>query len=245
MYIHKIEELCRSADIVPNLRPIPYGAGFLAILVAMLLLLTFPVASLASTLTLNCDNAEMGSTNEKAAEARLLLKASGKASRLSEHMLQVTAAGRVLSFRDVPNDEALMDVRYTFCGSQDGYSLVGWADGDVFTGKLIEEKSGRVLPDGLQVIFSPDRRAYLAVEQEDGIDGTDWTVHFADSGKVSWKGNSFIPSKTTSIDLDNPRWTDKGELIANARCWDNPDATARLVNTRGTWSWHVPKDCNT
>jgi hypothetical protein len=210
-------------------------------LVILMLFLAMPAWSDASTLTLDCA-AAMNTTNEKVAEARLLSATHGMARRLSEPVLQLSVAGRLLTFRDVPSDEALMDLSYTFCGSREGYSLIGKSNGTLFTGELIEEKSGHVLPGGLQVIFSPDRRAYLAVEQENGIDGTDWTIHYADSGKISWKGYSFIASTNPSIELENPRWTEKGEFIATAHCWEDvPDTTARLINVSGKWRWAVPK----
>ncbi|KVG66829.1 hypothetical protein WJ33_26095 [Burkholderia ubonensis] len=209
------------------------------VLLAAAMILAMPAWSSAASLVLDCKNAAMGSLDEKVAEARLLRETQGKATRVSVHLLLVKAAGRVLEFRDVPSNEALMDVHYAFCGSRDGYSLVGWANGDVFTGKLIDEKSAQVSPGGLRVIFSPDRQAYLTVEQEDGMDGEDWTVHYANDGKASWKGHSFFRSKSASIELDDPRWTDNGELIASAVRWDKPDAIARLVKVGRTWSWRV------
>jgi hypothetical protein len=114
----------------------------------------------------------------------------------------------------------------------------------VFTGKLIDERTGRVLPAGQEVLFSPDRRAYLASEQLDGMDGSMWTVYSIE-GMASWKGPSYVERANphdNSITLDAPAWTATGELVAKAYCGDDRQL-AKLVKNGGKWTWRLPAAC--
>jgi hypothetical protein len=196
-------------------------------------------ASSASALSFNCD---IGDPHQ---EARLLRATNGMAYRHSLHELKLTVAGKELLFKDAPPyDEPLDGVSYTYCGRKEGYSLVADRNGDLFTGKLIDERTGRVLPAGQEVLFSPDRRAYLASEQLDGMDGPMWTVYSIE-GKVSWKGPSFVErahSHENPVALDTPAWTATGELVAKAECGDTSQL-AKLVKSGGKWIWRLPAAC--
>ncbi|WP_423380306.1 hypothetical protein [Burkholderia sp. LMG 32019] len=201
----------------------------------------------ASTLTLNCADAQAGTLNQKAAESRLMAESHGLAERIAPHVLRINVEGKTLLFKDIPSD-GLDNIAYTFCGSRGGYSLIAWDDGGEFTGKLIDERTGRILPAGREVIFSPDGRAYLAIWQEDGLDGDDWAVRYADDGRVSWQGYSFIASRdidnTPLHELSNPKWTASGKLTAEASCRDTPNALVGLIKVQERWSWHVPTSCH-
>ncbi|WP_152601734.1 hypothetical protein [Burkholderia paludis] len=176
-----------------------------------------------------------------------MAESHGLAERIAPHVLRVNVAGKALLFKDIPA-AGLDNIAYTFCGSLGGYSLIGWDDGDEFTGKLIDERTGRILPAGQEVIFSPDGRAYLAIGQEDGLDGEDWAVRYANDGRVSWQGHSFIVSGNVGAaplhELSNPRWGESGKLEAEASCRDSPNAVVGLIKTQGRWSWHVPAGCH-
>jgi hypothetical protein len=164
------------------------------------------------------------------------------ASRPSEHLLQLHVAGRTLSFRDKPGD-GLENIAYYFCTSHDGYTLIRWDDSNWFTGELIDERNGKVLPGGSSVWFSPDRRAYLTEHQEDGMEGQVWTIYWAD-GREAWRGENYFPldphRPDAYVQLTDPAWTSNGELTAKPYGGD-PTPLAKLVKVNGKWDWHFVK----
>lgn len=193
-----------------------------------------------------CDDNLDDPARGRAVEASLMAKTKGMASRPSAHVLVVRVAGKTLTFRDVPG-EPLSNIAYRFCTSHDGYTLIRWENGDVFTGELVDESTGKILPGGQSVLFSPDRRAYFADRQEDGMDGQVWTVYSAD-GRRAWEGASFFPAgpqvdPKSVHSLSSPGWSTTGELVAQAECLNGSPAPAKLIKVNGIWSWHVPTRC--
>lgn len=209
------------------------------LVLASTLILNQAAWSQTSAVSLDCD------IGDQQQETKLLRAANGMAVRRSIHELRLTVAGKELTFKDTPPyDEPLDGTSYTYCGRKEGYSLIADREGDVFTGKLIDERTGRILDAGQEVMFSPDRRAYLASEQIDGMDGPMWTIHSID-GKVSWKGPSFVEPSTphsSAISLDSPAWTASGELVAKVNCSANNEL-AKLVKINGAWKWRLPPSC--
>ena len=47
----------------------------------------------------------------------------------------------------------------------------------LFSGKLLFDSTGQLLDAGRSVYMSPDGKRFLAVEQEDGMDGELWAVY--------------------------------------------------------------------
>lgn len=216
---------------------------------AMFFALACPgVLTFASNLTLSCDG---GSSAER--EPDLIRKlAPDIAARSAPHVLQIKTKSKTLTFTDKPPyDEQLDGLRYYFCDRKDGLVLVkvdNNLDRNVFTGVLINEDSGKITQAGQDVIFSPDKRAYFATEQPDGLDGSVWKIYSAD-GKLSWSGYSFIPEAANDnliyAFLDNQRWTGTGEFIAEASCLHDTNVKwgVKLTKINGKWNWHPKKKC--
>lgn len=207
-------------------------------LALLLLCSVLPVAaSAAQQTTLRCSGKE----------ANTLAHAPTGVTRLDAHTLQIAWLHGKQRFRDTPpHDEALAGVHWQYCGfdSASGLHLVAKADGSLFTGVLLEQKSGRVIPAGQVVLLSPDRRHFLASRQPDGLDGEEWLLATT-RGRVLWQGTSNLTGKEGEIraTLENPRWTSSGALQATQLCLtDSAQSTATLQKMQGRWRWQTA-DC--
>lgn len=181
--------------------------------------------------------------------ARIKATAAGVVKRQSTHLLQVTLAGATRKFADKPPyDEALEGVRYAFCERKDGFILIAHEDGGDFKGKLIDEASGKVTEAGTSVLFSPDRRAYLAKSQSDGLDATSLAIVALD-GRRSWQGVDTLPHPTRkgemTATLADLRWEANGELSAQATCLAGKAAPWRvkLIKSGSAWDWQPKRKC--
>lgn len=173
------------------------------------------------------------------------------ASRIDPHHLKIRTSKGDVSFVDIPpHDEPLSGVHYHFCDRRGGFVLVVMEDEALFTGRLINEGTGKVTGAGQEVLLSEDRRAYFATEQPDGLDGEEWSI-YAIGGNRSWKGYSFIaqqgnPQKIYAY-LDQPQWLTNGEFSARASCASNVDVkwSVKLVKDKdlGEWLWRPQKKC--
>jgi hypothetical protein len=199
----------------------------------------------AHPLKLECQNA-----NEVQAESARLRSLSGDmVRRRSKHQLTVITRAGSRQFTDQPpHDEPLSGVHYHFCARKDGWVLLTKDNQGVFTGVLVNETTGQVAPAGETVLFSEDRRAYLATEQPDGLDGNVWSVYSVD-GRKSWSGYSFISRDaaqgTIDSTLSDPAWTPTGELTATATCLEDLAVQwqVKLVKKAGAWDWQPRKRC--
>jgi hypothetical protein len=132
---------------------------------------------------------------------------------------------------------------YEFCDRQGGYILVRLRRDDLFSGVLVREVDGAVIPAGLDAHFSPDEQAYFSDEQPDGLEGTLWKI-FHKSGRLFWSGRSYIPSPNDPhqkvIELQLPKWTSKGEFTATANCVSSMDEQweVKLIRRKGSSDWH-------
>ena len=216
--------------------------------VSLLLVAATPAFAQKAGLTLACIDVN---PDTPAKEASLIAKlADGKVVRKSQHLLLVQGGGRTIRLADAPPyDEALAGTRYRFCDRRDGFILLRKEQDVDFTGTLIDETSGAVVDAGQQVILSADRRAYFATVQPDGLDGEEWSIHFA-NGNVSWSGYSFIDDEVhpgyASAYLSKPQWLPKGAFTALAECAEATDRTWRVTLTKaadGTWDWRPKGKC--
>src|SRR5579859_4644957 len=164
-----------------------------------------------------------------AEETARLRNAPHGARRLSEHQLQVRWAAGTRIFKDKPPYEPLEGVSWTYCGYNASFKLhlIRKADNSLFTGVLLDDNTGLMLPGGLAILFSPDHSLYLAYEQPDGQDGETLKL-YKRNGVLLWKGYDFIGSpdgKSVIVDAENMR---------NMR-WDSqnrPQATLYLKGGR-------------
>ena len=144
-----------------------------------------------------------------AEERARLHQAPHGAKRLSKHQLEVRWTAGIRIFKDEPPYEPLDGVSWAYCG----YSavlklhLIGKTDHDLFTGVLLDDRTGSLLPGGEAVLFSPDQHFYLAYEQPNGLDG-EWLKLHKRNGFMLWKGYDFIASpdgKSAIVDSENMR----------------------------------------
>lgn len=182
-------------------------------------------------------------------EAARIRAAAGVVKRQSKHVLQVTVAGKTLRFADQPPyDEPLDGVRYAFCARSEGFILLWHDDGGEFSGKLIDEASGKVSDAGDSVLFSADRCAYFATSQENGRDAATWTIYALD-GRRSWRGGDYLPHPTRgdhmAATLSAQRWEASGEFSAQAQCLagKRPPWRVKLVRSGGAWDWQPRRAC--
>jgi len=100
-----------------------------------------------------------------AEEAARFLQAPHGAKRTGKRQLEVSwAKGRKLFKDKPPYDEPLDGVWWEYCGYSPTLKLhlIGKMDRDLFTGTLLDEITGMMLPGGKIVSFSPDHQFYLA-----------------------------------------------------------------------------------
>ena len=199
----------------------------------------------AASLALSCG--EGGNAGPEA--KRIKATAAGVVKRQSKHVLRVDAAGKSLTFADKPPfDEPLAGERYEFCERKEGFILLAHANGDEFTGKLVNEATGKVTPGGDSVLFSADRRAYFATSQDNGRDGATWSIYALD-GRRCWTGGDYLPHPVKpeykAAELSAQRWEANGEFSAQAQCIESKLAPwrVRLVKSGGAWDWQPKRKC--
>jgi hypothetical protein len=95
-------------------------------------------------------------------------------------------------------------------------------DENMYSGDLLFDETGRLMHAGHTVLFSPDEKEFLAIEQEDGVDGENWTVYDT-AGRARWKGYAGTTAKVAEVDsvlstFDHPQWNKQGELMARFVC---------------------------
>lgn len=208
----------------------------LGLVAAVPLLCTATFCQTSAPFSLQCEvpAAQPGEENPifpmSAEEAARFRQAPRGARRLNEHELEVRWATGTRIFKDKPPyDEPLAGVSWAYCGYNAALRLhlISEADNDLFTGVLLNDKTGRTLPGGLAVLFSPDRRFYLAYEQPDGQDGETLKLYKRD-GILLWTGYDFITSADGKSEVVG------SENMRNMR-WDNqdrPQATLFLEGAR-------------
>lgn len=200
----------------------------------------------AAPLTLECRDSLADGAGE---QRQIKALGQGVVSRPSADVLRVTVLGTALTFRDeAPDDDEMRFVRYRFCDRKDGFILIGHSSFDVATGKLINEATGKVTPAGYRVVLSPDRRAYFAAEQPDGLDGNVWLIHALD-GRQSWSGFNYIPhaqdtGRMTAY-LADAAWEPDGRFSAQAQCvfQRTTEWKVTLTNHGGKWDWRPKRAC--
>lgn len=165
------------------------------------------------------------------------------------HQLAINWVAGTQVFPDKPPyGEPLDGVWWAYCGynSSLGVHLLMKQDEDLFTGALLDDTTGQVLPAGQKVLFSPDAKYYLAYEQPDGQDGETIKFYRRDGTKL-WEGYDGILH-------NNGKWDAVIANFTNMQ-WDNqdrPQAVAQVVphgpifqmtlimTKDGKWDW-LPK----
>jgi len=108
------------------------------------------------------------------------------------HRIDVTWAGGKRTFADKPPyNEPLSGISWYYCGyaSDLKLHLLFKEEGDLFTGALLDDGTGAVLPGGMEVIFSPDKQYYIAYEMADG-ETTEILKLYRRDGRMLWQGQN-------------------------------------------------------
>jgi hypothetical protein len=171
------------------------------------------------------------------------------AKRPSRHQLEIGWNGGKAIFRDKPPYDAPLDgLQWTYCGYSPALKLhlIAKTDGGLFTGTLLDDQTGLRLPGGTEVLFSPDRQYYLAYENEDGLDGDNFTLYRRDGsvvcggykGILSRDGRSVV---VNSEDMRDMRFDSQNRPQATVRLEGGKTLVVTLTQTRnGEWKWLPP-----
>lgn len=167
------------------------------------------------------------------------------ARRISQRLIEIHWIHGVRTFTNKPPyDEPLDGISWTYCGydSALGLHLIGEQNVDVFTGVLLDDKNGMVLPAGEEVRFSPDRSRYLALEQPDGQDGPTLKV-YQNNGRLIWKGYGGIlmpDSVSVLADFVSAGWNSDNHVTMKVVLPDKQQKIVTLTHEDGRWQW-LPK----
>jgi hypothetical protein len=187
-------------------------------------------------------------------EAVALRRAPPGVARVSRSRLTVKWFNGTRTFRDSGLVDGSMDgISYYYCGysARAGFHLIHKHDDAIFTGVLLNQTTGKLLPAGQAVIFAPDMQRYFATVQPDGLDGEEWYLYSV-SGTTIWKGLSGITAKHPSLKydyfiatLDAPQWAASGELQATLKCTSGKHATTSVTlrRQRGEYVWTPAVSC--
>lgn len=218
-----------------------------------LLALLIGAAPLAAT-------AQDASCTPDADEARAMHAAPEGATRLpAQHALVIKYKGGSKRFVDAPPyDEELSGLHWHYCGfvSSMKAHLIGMSKDSLFSGKLLLDSTGQLLDAGHSVYTSPDGKRFLAVEQEDGMDGELWAIYDL-TGRKLWSGYAGTtrieipkgppgskPYEAVVSTFESPRWTRQGELQADQVCMGGRyKVVINLVPQGGTWGWRSSTSC--
>jgi hypothetical protein len=183
-----------------------------------------------------------------AAEVARLKQAPHGAKRLG-HTIEVGWAGGKRILKDKPPyNEPLDGVRWTYCGYNADLKLhmLLKEDEALFTGALIDDLTGALLPGGQKVLFSKNAQYYLAYEQPDGQDGETIKL-YRRNGTLIWEGyNGFLSSdgKDVLANFEDMHWDEQNRPQAIARLNGGKAQTVTLTEgSAGKWDWlpHISK----
>lgn len=163
-------------------------------------------------------------------------------ARTGGHQTEVLwARGHRILKDEPPYGEPLDGLRWTYCGyhRKTGLHMLLKADHGVFTGVLIDDQTGALLPGGEKVLFSGNRQHYLVYEQPDGQDGETIKL-FRRDGTLLWKGYNGLLTpdrKYVMSEFENMHWDDYNRLRATARDKGKAVIVTLTRGHRGQWEW--------
>jgi hypothetical protein len=176
-------------------------------------------------------------------EAALMKQGPHGVRRMTRHAVSVGWASGVHVFKDTPPySQELGSSYYAYCGYNATVKmhLLLHPVGDLFTGQLLDDVTGKVLPGGQGVMFSPDLKFYAATEQPNGQDG-DMAALYTREGKLLWKGYDGILAADGSkivAEFDKLYWDAKGRLVGEDNTAGQPKRVFTLAaQPDGKWKW--------
>jgi len=167
------------------------------------------------------------------------------AKRIGKHRLEVTwAAGKRLFEDEAPYQEGDLDgVRWAYCGYDPKLRLhlIFKACRPAFTGALLDDVTGALLPGGQDVLFTTDQQDYVAYEMADG-DTTEILKVYRRNGEILWTGhNGFTSADNGSVVVafHNLHWNSQNRLGTLAVPADGakPFTITLTPNRSGKWNW--------
>lgn len=217
-----------------------------ALVCASLAAFSTPVAAKQSQPILSCEIVK----TERAA----LKQAPKGVRRVSKHVLEIPSKTGPQRFVDKPpHDKGEMGgVHWRYCGydAKAKAHLIELIDESSYSGDLLLAETGQRVRTGHTVLFSPNMKEFLAIEQKAGVDGDNWAVQDM-TGNVVWKGYAgTVANNVDGVEMvvstfERPRWTEQGELTARFVCTSsNAYGTMTLVRSpSGRWSWSGHAKC--
>jgi hypothetical protein len=202
--------------------------------------------SAATARSLSCYSTK-GESYE-ALERRALKTALRGAQRVSAHDLTVNVRSGVSRFVDrKPYRDGLSGFHWLYCGYLPSLQahLIGVFDEDLFSGKLLLDRTGQAIDAGRTIYPSPGGKLFLAANQTDGKGLEDWVLSDL-SGRKLWAGPSGLTQNDTIlVEYENPRWVGDNAIRVEAVCSDQSGAkgSATLVREGRTWRWKSDLHC--
>ncbi|MFZ6678973.1 hypothetical protein [Undibacterium sp. Tian12W] len=166
-------------------------------------------------------------------------------SRPSQHVLEVKYANGKRRFVDQPPHEELGGKHWFYCGYDANLKvhLIGKTEDALSSGVILRHSDGRIFPAGHTVLFSSDQKKFLAIRQQNGLDGEDWAIYQL-YGKKLWAGYAGVLSVSAKDDYArvvaeflNPAWRSNNVLEADLSCEDQikRKISIRLDQARPQW----------
>jgi hypothetical protein len=183
----------------------------------------------------------------EALEQRALKTALRGANRVSAHDLTVNTVAGVMRFTDrKPYRNGLSGFHWLYCGYVPKLQahLIGVFDEDLFSGKLLFDRSGKTLDAGRTVYPSPGGKLFLAANQKNGNALEDWVLSDL-AGRRLWAGPSGLTEKdAVLVEYGTPRWISDREIRVAARCsGGGAKGAATLVREGDAWRWRGKLQC--
>jgi hypothetical protein len=201
------------------------------------------VSGMETRSTLSCE--------KQKPERAALKQAPMGARRVNSHVLEIMSNRGAQRFIDNPPHEAKGGVHWRYCGydARAKAHLIAMIDGSSYSGDLLLASTDKVVHAGHTVVFSWDRKAFLAIQQEAGVDGANWAVHDA-AGKTIWKGYAGTLAKVDGMEtvvstFGRPRWTKQSKLTARFVCASSKvrGVVTLVRRPSGDWRWRGHGKC--
>jgi hypothetical protein len=216
-----------------------------ALLCALLAVGSTVVVAKESQPVLSCETQKV--------ERTALKQAPKGVRRVSKHVLEISSKKGAQRFFDKPpyGEGEMGGVHWRYCG-YDALAkahLIELTDESSYSGELLLRENGRRVRAGHTVLFSPNMKEFLAVEQEAGVDGENWAVRDM-TGETVWKGYAGTLAKVDGVEMvvstfERPQWTRQGQLTARFVCASSKaQGTVMLARTpSGAWNWSGHAKC--
>ncbi|NHQ87513.1 hypothetical protein HA050_15450 [Iodobacter sp. HSC-16F04] len=209
--------------------------------VILMCILSGPV--MAKDIEISCDQ-------DDSQNPRVLALAPSGAKRIKPHTLQVNwQAGKHLFKDKPPFDEPLSGRAWHYCtyNAQTRQHLILVEDEGMFSGELLNERTGKIIAAGKSVRVTNDLSLYFSIQQPSGFDGEEWKIFNAE-GKVLWNGLSVAENNhSITAEYIEPRWSDNNQLQARHRCTiNNPlskTTTVTLEKVQNNYQWRPQIKC--